>query len=56
MHEVWPGHFLQYLTRRTHPDWSLARQMANSYSTREGWAHYTEQMMVEQGLGDGDLN
>jgi uncharacterized protein (DUF885 family) len=53
-HEVWPGHFLQYLTRRTHPDWSLARQMANSYSTREGWAHYAEQMMVEQGLGDGD--
>jgi uncharacterized protein (DUF885 family) len=54
VHEVWPGHFLQYLTRRAHPDWSLARQMANSYSTREGWAHYTEQMMVEQGLGDGD--
>jgi uncharacterized protein (DUF885 family) len=54
VHEVWPGHFLQYLTRRTHPDWSLARQMANSYSTREGWAHYAEQMMVEQGLGDGD--
>ena len=53
-HEVWPGHFLQYLTRRTHPDWSLARQMANSYSTREGWAHYAEQMMVDQGLGDGD--
>ena len=37
VHEVWPGHFLQYLTRRAHPDWSLARQMANSYSTREGW-------------------
>ena len=54
MHEVWPGHFMQYLTRRAHPDWSLARQMANAYSTREGWAHYAEQMMVEQGLGDGD--
>jgi uncharacterized protein (DUF885 family) len=54
VHEVWPGHFLQYLTRRAHPDWWLARQMANSYSTREGWAHYAEQMMVEQGLGDGD--
>jgi uncharacterized protein (DUF885 family) len=54
VHEVWPGHFLQYLTRRAHPDWSLARQMANSYSTREGWAHYAEQMMAEQGLGDGD--
>jgi uncharacterized protein (DUF885 family) len=54
VHEVWPGHFLQYLTRRTHPDWPLARQMARTYSTAEGWAHYAEQMMVEQGLGDGD--
>ncbi len=54
VHEVWPGHFLQYLTRRAHPNWSLARQMAQAYSTTEGWAHYAEQMMVEQGLGDGD--
>jgi uncharacterized protein (DUF885 family) len=53
-HEVWPGHFMQYLTGRAHPDWSLARQMADAYSTTEGWAHYAEQMMVEQGLGDGD--
>ena len=53
-HEVWPGHFMQYLTRRDHSDWSLARRMAEAYSTAEGWAHYTEQMMVEQGLGDGD--
>jgi hypothetical protein len=37
-----------------HPDWSLTRQMAQAYSTTEGWAHYAEQMMVEQGLGDGD--
>ena len=51
VHEVWPGHFMQYLTRRAHPDWSLARQMAETYSTAEGCA---EQMMVEQGLGDGD--
>ena len=53
-HEVWPGHFMQYLTRRAHSDWSLARRMAESYSTAEGWAHYAEQMMVEQGLGGGD--
>jgi Bacterial protein of unknown function (DUF885) len=53
-HEVWPGHFMQYPTRRFHPDWPLARQMAETYSTAEGWAHYTEQMMVEQGLGNGD--
>jgi hypothetical protein len=24
-HEVWPGHFMQYLTRRAHPDWPLLR-------------------------------
>jgi uncharacterized protein (DUF885 family) len=53
-HEVWPGHFMQYLTRRAHPEWSLARQMADAYSTIEGWAHYAEEMMVEQGLGGGD--
>ena len=53
-HEVWPGHFVQYLTRRAHPEWSLARQLAHAQSTTEGWAHYTEQMMIEQGLGEGD--
>jgi uncharacterized protein (DUF885 family) len=30
--------------------------MAESYSTAEGWAHYAEQMMVEQGLGDATRN
>ncbi len=53
-HEVWPGHFMQYLTRRSHPEWSLARQLAHAQSTTEGWAHYVEQMMIEQGLGQGD--
>lgn len=53
-HEVWPGHFMQYLTRRSHPEWSLARQLAHAQSTTEGWAHYAEQMMIEQGLGKGD--
>jgi|HubBroStandDraft_1064217.scaffolds.fasta_scaffold00252_23 hypothetical protein len=53
-HEVWPGHFMQYLTRRNHPEWSLARQLAHAQSTTEGWAHYAEQMMIEQGLGNGD--
>jgi uncharacterized protein (DUF885 family) len=53
-HEVWPGHFVQYLTRRAHPEWSLARKMTHAQSTTEGWAHYTEQMMLEQGLNNGD--
>jgi|HubBroStandDraft_1064217.scaffolds.fasta_scaffold00592_18 hypothetical protein len=54
VHEVWPGHFMQYLSRRAHSEWSLARQLAHAQSTTEGWAHYTEQMMVEEGLGNGD--
>ncbi|MBI1213867.1 MAG: DUF885 family protein [Alphaproteobacteria bacterium] len=53
-HEVWPGHFVQYLTRRAHREWSLARKMTHAQSTTEGWAHYTEQMMVEQGLNGAD--
>jgi Bacterial protein of unknown function (DUF885) len=53
-HEVWPGHFVQYLTRRSHSQWSLARKLAHAQSTTEGWAHYAEQMMIEQGLGGGD--
>ena len=53
-HEVWPGHFVQYLTRRNHPQWSLARKLAHAQSTTEGWAHYVEQMMIEQGLAESD--
>jgi uncharacterized protein (DUF885 family) len=53
-HEVWPGHFMQYLTRRNHPQWSLARKLAHAQSTTEGWAHYAEQMMIEQGLAESD--
>ena len=53
-HEVWPGHFVQYLTRRNQPHWSLARKLAHAQSTTEGWAHYAEQMMIEQGLGKSD--
>jgi uncharacterized protein (DUF885 family) len=53
-HEVWPGHFVQYLERRAHPEWSLARKMTHAQSTTEGWAHYTEQMMLEQGLNNAE--
>ncbi|HMN45271.1 MAG TPA: DUF885 domain-containing protein [Povalibacter sp.] len=48
VHEVWPGHFLQFL----HSNRSLWRfgQLMVGYAFAEGWAHYTEEMMVEQGL------
>ncbi len=53
-HEAMPGHFVQGLTLRAHPEWSMIRRAAQSYTTTEGWAHYAEQMMVDEGFGDGD--
>ncbi|MEI9990406.1 MAG: DUF885 domain-containing protein [Rhizomicrobium sp.] len=54
VHEALPGHFTQYLYARANPNWSLVRKTAQSYSTTEGWAHYAEQMMLDEGLGAGD--
>jgi hypothetical protein len=52
IHEVWPGHFLQYLhSNRT--DNKIGRHFS-TYSYGEGWAHYTEQMMLDAGYGNGD--
>jgi len=52
VHEVWPGHFLQYLhSNRTENN--VGRHFG-TYTYSEGWAHYTEQMMWDAGLGDGD--
>jgi uncharacterized protein (DUF885 family) len=52
VHEVWPGHFLQYLhSNRTENN--IGRHFG-MYTYSEGWAHYTEEMMWDAGLGDGD--
>ena len=52
VHEVWPGHFLQFLhSNRTENN--VGRHFG-TYTFSEGWAHYTEQMMVDAGLGEGD--
>ena len=52
VHEVWPGHFLQFLhSNRTE---NAVGRHFGTYTYTEGWAHYTEQMMVDAGLGDGD--
>jgi uncharacterized protein (DUF885 family) len=52
VHEVWPGHYMQFLANKAHPEWSLVRRLSGVQSTTEGWAHYTEQMMYDAGLGD----
>lgn len=52
VHEVYPGHFLQAQWIRKAP--TRAQKMLASYSFVEGWAHYGEQMMVEEGFGAED--
>jgi hypothetical protein len=54
VHEALPGHFTQYLYLHANPTWSIVRKMAQSYTATEGWAHYSEQMMLDEGLGAGD--
>jgi hypothetical protein len=52
VHEVWPGHFLQFLHANRSP--SKFGQVFVGYAFAEGWAHYAEEMMWESGLGNGD--
>src|ERR1700678_1705723 len=51
-HEVWPGHFLQYMHANANPD--KLEGLWVGYAFSEGWAHYCEEMMYEEGLGKGD--
>jgi uncharacterized protein DUF885 len=51
VHEVWPGHFLQFLHSNRSADKFGA--VFVTYAFAEGWAHYAEEMMWEAGLGDG---
>jgi hypothetical protein len=52
VHEVWPGHFLQFL-HSNRASWRFG-QLFVGYAFAEGWAHYAEEMMWEAGLGAGD--
>jgi uncharacterized protein (DUF885 family) len=52
IHEAFPGHYLQF-------QWmpkmrSKTRKLFFCATNVEGWAHYTEQMMVDEGVGNGD--
>ena len=53
IHEVYPGHFVHHLHNRYGRDLPLVNGVASSYAFVEGWAHYTEQMMVETEYGAG---
>jgi hypothetical protein len=52
VHEVWPGHFLQFLHSNANPD--KLEGLWVGYAFAEGWAHYCEEMMVEMGLAKDD--
>jgi len=53
IHEAYPGHYVQleYSNRAR----SLIRKILQSGVFIEGWAVYTEQTMLDQGYGDGDI-
>jgi uncharacterized protein (DUF885 family) len=52
VHEALPGHYYQFLARR-HVR-SRVRAALGCGSNIEGWAHYCEQMAVEEGFAAGD--
>ena len=53
VHEVYPGHYTQFLWVQNAP--SKVRKLIGAGSNAEGWAHYTEPLMLDQGYGNGDL-
>ncbi|HXP47301.1 MAG TPA: DUF885 domain-containing protein [Terriglobales bacterium] len=48
-HEAYPGHYVQFLWVQNAP--SKVRKLVGSHSNAEGWAHYCEQMMLDEGYG-----
>jgi len=52
VHEVWPGHYLQFLYARNFP--SDVRKVFGAATNSEGWAHYCEQMVVDEGFHGDD--
>jgi uncharacterized protein (DUF885 family) len=52
VHEVWPGHYLQFLYGKTFP--SDIRKVLGAATNSEGWAHYCEQMVIDEGFHADD--
>jgi uncharacterized protein (DUF885 family) len=51
IHEAYPGHYVQFLHLNASNATPLEKVYA-SYAFVEGWAHYTEKMMVDEGYGN----
>ena len=54
VHEVYPGHYVQFLFLQQAP--SKVRKLIDAASNFEGWAHYCEQMMLDEGYGKSSAN
>jgi uncharacterized protein (DUF885 family) len=52
IHEAFPGHYLQFLYAKQFP--TKTRKLLAANTNVEGWAHYGEQMIVEEGFNNGD--
>ncbi len=51
IHEAYPGHYTQFLHLNA-SDASKIQKIFNSYAFVEGWAHYTEKMLIDAGYGN----
>ncbi len=49
VHEAYPGHYIQFLWMHGIDD--RVRKLIGANSNSEGWAHYCEQMMLDEGYG-----
>ena len=49
VHEAYPGHYIQFLWEPQAP--SKIRKLLGAATDVEGWAHYCEQMMLDEGYG-----
>jgi uncharacterized protein (DUF885 family) len=54
VHEAYPGHYVQFLWTPQFP--STIRKVLGANTNIEGWAHYTEQMMLDQGYAAAPPN
>lgn len=51
IHEAYPGHYTQFLHSNASKT-SKIQKIFMSYAYVEGWAHYTEKMMIDEGYGN----
>jgi uncharacterized protein (DUF885 family) len=54
VHEAYPGHYVQFLWTPQFP--STIRKVLGANTNIEGWAHYCEQMMLDQGYAAPPAN